>query len=131
MKTIRQSVFETNSSSTHCVTIMTEEAFERFKNDEILYDFNGDREVTWEEFYDMFVDEVKKTKYSGEMPTFLEFKEAVAKEEYWSHGFEDDILENTLWRFVKYRGIYTYECRGEITTASKDGYVAVSMYEDE
>ena len=131
MKTIRQSVFETNSSSSHCVTIMTEEAFARFKNDEILYDFNCDREVTWEEFYDMFIDEVKKTKYSGEMPTFLEFKEAVGKEESWSNGFDDDILENTLWRFLKYRGIYTYEGRGEVAVASKDGYVAVSVYEDE
>ena len=35
---IRQSVFETNSSSTHSITMCDEGKFDRFKNGELLFD---------------------------------------------------------------------------------------------
>lgn len=38
MKQIRYGVFETNSSSTHSLCIVTEEEFQRFKNGELLFD---------------------------------------------------------------------------------------------
>ena len=34
---IRKNVFETNSSSTHSLVITTEEEFEKFKNNELVY----------------------------------------------------------------------------------------------
>lgn len=39
MKTIRHNVFETNSSSTHSLTIVPEEEFEKFKNCDLLLDY--------------------------------------------------------------------------------------------
>ena len=38
MKTIRRGVFETNSSSTHSITIVSEEEFEQWKNGKLLHD---------------------------------------------------------------------------------------------
>ena len=39
MKQIRHSVFETNSSSTHSITICTEEQFNKWKSGELLFDY--------------------------------------------------------------------------------------------
>lgn len=38
MKQVRRSVFETNSSSTHSITICTEDEYEKFKCGELMYD---------------------------------------------------------------------------------------------
>lgn len=38
MKQIRKGTFETNSSSTHSITICTKEEFEKFKNGELVLD---------------------------------------------------------------------------------------------
>lgn len=38
MKSIRRSVFETNSSSTHSITIVSEEDFEKWKTGELILD---------------------------------------------------------------------------------------------
>lgn len=38
MKQVRRSVFETNSSSTHSITICTEDEYEKFKRGELMYD---------------------------------------------------------------------------------------------
>ena len=37
MKTIRENIFETNSSSTHSITIMSKQNFQRWENEELLY----------------------------------------------------------------------------------------------
>ena len=38
MKQVRRGVFETNSSSTHSITICTEDEYEKFKRGELMYD---------------------------------------------------------------------------------------------
>lgn len=45
MISIRKNVFETNSSSTHSICICTEEDFNKWKNDEKLWDYYGDKLV--------------------------------------------------------------------------------------
>lgn len=47
MKQMRRGIFETNSSSTHSLTICTEEEFEKWRNGELLFD-------TWN---DCFIEE--------------------------------------------------------------------------
>lgn len=42
MKQVRHGVFETNSSSTHSITICTAEEYEKFKNEELMFDRYGD-----------------------------------------------------------------------------------------
>ena len=46
VKQIRHSVFETNSSSTHSITICSAEEFEKFKSGDLVYD----------DYKDVFVD---------------------------------------------------------------------------
>lgn len=43
---IRQGVFETNSSSTHSITIVTEKEWDRFVNGELVLDYRELVEVT-------------------------------------------------------------------------------------
>lgn len=38
MKQVRHGVFETNSSSTHSITICTNDEFEKFKRGELMFD---------------------------------------------------------------------------------------------
>jgi|GEM_PF-5700764 hypothetical protein len=45
MKQVRRSVFETNSSSTHSITICTEDEYEKFKRGELMYDSWGEKLV--------------------------------------------------------------------------------------
>lgn len=58
MRTIRNNTFETNSSSTHSLSIVSGEEFDKFKNDETLY-YYGDL-FTFDEIY----TRVKKEKNS-------------------------------------------------------------------
>lgn len=47
MKQVRCGVFETNSSSTHSLVICTQEEYEQFKADEMMYDSDEDRLVPY------------------------------------------------------------------------------------
>lgn len=49
MRQVRRSVFETNSSSTHSITVCTEEDFERFRRGELMYDSYRDELVPTDE----------------------------------------------------------------------------------
>jgi hypothetical protein len=49
MKQVRRSVFETNSSSTHSLTILPLDEFEKFEKGELLYDACSEKLVTKEE----------------------------------------------------------------------------------
>jgi hypothetical protein len=54
---IRQGVFETNSSSTHSITICTKKEYEAFENGELMFD----------EYFGKLVNKDAKNKY-GELP---------------------------------------------------------------
>lgn len=45
MRQVRRSVFETNSSSTHSITVCSKEDFERFQRGELMHDAYGDKLV--------------------------------------------------------------------------------------
>ena len=47
MKTqIRRSIFETNSSSTHSITMVSGSEYDKWKNGELLYDIDNETLVT-------------------------------------------------------------------------------------
>lgn len=62
MKIIRRNTFETNSSSTHSITICSKESFEKWKNGELSYDdwnetlteekADGENYITFDEWVD-------------------------------------------------------------------------------
>ena len=58
---IRQGVFETNSSSTHAVAILTDEQFQKYRNREIRISRNGDI-VTNEDYLKAYQIEREKAR---------------------------------------------------------------------
>lgn len=86
MKTIRHNVFETNSSSTHSLTIVPEEEFEKFKNCDLLLDYCAF--VSAEDEYKNVMENLEscennmsddyRATYKTEL-TFEKFKEVLSK----------------------------------------------------
>ena len=60
METLRMGTFETNSSSTHCMTIMSEEEYDKFKSGLYYWDRSYDKIVTTDTMYQAYLDWEKK-----------------------------------------------------------------------
>ena len=74
MKTIRANTFETNSSSTHSMIILTEEEYDKLESGE-LYLNNNDEVITKEEAKNIFLKHMNKDKY--EYDNDLSFEENI------------------------------------------------------
>ena len=62
MKTIRANTFETNSSSTHSMIILTEEEYNKLESGELYLD-NDDKVITKEEAKNIFLKHMNEDKY--------------------------------------------------------------------
>lgn len=151
MKTIRNNVFETNSSSTHSLTIVPEEEFEKFKNCDLLLDYCAF--VSAEDEYKNVIENLEscennmsddyRATYKTEL-TFEKFKEVLSKlcysdlSYYHREGAREDI--QTHYDAVKAalgEDIVTYRTMGgeeyetferHYTTKSGDKIVAFGYY---
>ena len=151
MKTIRNNVFETNSSSTHSLTIVPEEEFEKFKNCDLLLDYCAF--VSAEDEYENVMENLEscennmsddyRATYKTEL-TFEKFKEVLSKlcysdlSYYHREGAREDI--QTHYDAVKAalgEDIVTYRTMGgeeyetferHYTTKSGDKIVAFGYY---
>ena len=75
MKTIRNNVFETNSSSTHNVSVFYAEDYEKFRNGELLYNPESDELITLEEGIEILLNnlsEESKIKILNDKLTYSE-----------------------------------------------------------
>ena len=61
MKTIRANTFETNSSSTHSMIILTEEEYDKLESGELY--LNDDKVITKEEAKNIFLKHMNEDKY--------------------------------------------------------------------
>lgn len=151
MKTIRNNVFETNSSSTHSLTIVPEEEFEKFKNCDLLLDYCAF--VSAEDEYKNVMENLEscennmsddyRATYKTEL-TFEKFKEVLSElcysdlSYYHREGAREDI--QTHYDAVKAalgEDIVTYRTMGgeeyetfesHYTTKSGDKIVAFGYY---
>ena len=73
MKTIRANTFETNSSSTHSMIILTEEEYNKLESGELY--LNDDEVITKEEAKNIFLKHMNEDKY--EYDNDLSFEENV------------------------------------------------------
>ena len=73
MKTIRANIFETNSSSTHSMIILTEEEYNKLESGELY--LNDDEVITKEEAKNIFLKDMNKDKY--EYDDNLSFEENI------------------------------------------------------
>ena len=62
MKTIRANTFETNSSSTHSMIILTEEEYDKLESGELYLD-DDDKVITKEEAKNIFLKHMNEDKY--------------------------------------------------------------------
>ena len=133
MKTIRTSVFETNSISMHCVTLMTDEEFQNFKNNEGLFNFFTNSPATWEEFYASFQSDCKR-RHIEKIPTLEEFIEAAKKfnDNDWDPFDDNEDANTAIWETCRRSGIYTYGGVADIEeserTIGDQKFHAVSAY---
>ena len=134
MKTIRHSVFETNSSSMHCVTLMTDEEYKDFDKNGSLFNFYINKPATWEDFYEEFKRIGKCYNMTeDECPSLEAFKHGVEEFNNYNYDpFDDENANGALWETCKSSGIFMKDGQAEIEESDReiDGkiYHAVSAY---
>ena len=68
MRTVRPTVFETNSSSAHCVTFLTKKELDGFRDRSLVYDMYEEKLVPASEMYPRFMEMVNDSVLKGEAP---------------------------------------------------------------
>lgn len=104
MKQIRKNVFETNSSSTYSLTMCSEEEYEKWKREELIYDrWKGDLiEIT---------DEIKQyRKDTYELNDNYLYGKYLTYEEYWECVEEYYETFCNSYNGVVAFGYYGYNC---------------------
>ena len=129
---IRRGVFESNSSSTHSLTMCSEEEFEQWKNGKVLFDEDGetfvkaselsnkDKEYAAQEYED------NKDEYSKDWSELSE----TAKERYYTkYAKENDLRNEDAKTYDEWNNDYELETFvGKYTTKSGDRVVAFGKY---
>lgn len=91
---IRKNCFETNSSSTHSIVILTEDKFKKWEDGEVYIDYDGNI-VTEEEARKMYDD----SGYKEDGDQFEDFINSWDSElwdfDSWKEGLERDVTEYT------------------------------------
>ena len=118
MKTIRKNTFETNSSSTHSITMCMESDYEKWKNGEMYWHRWNDELVSKEEVEEEFLKE--NTGVSKEDP---DFKDKL--EEYLN---DDDKTYYTYEEFNDYDYIEYETYVDKYNTPNGDTVVAFGYY---
>lgn len=98
MKTIRRGVFETNSSSTHSVTIMNKEDYDRWKNENLYYNFDKEVFFTHDEMIQKYLVDHELTEMDNEdsFDEWLRDWEISTSNEYLKNtSLEVDVTEHT------------------------------------
>jgi len=134
MRQIRHGVFETNSSSTHSLTICTEEEFEKWTHGELMFDTYNDELV---EVNTKITDEEKehaKAYYENSKSAFWKSWEQLSEEEIeaWYVKYKNDFNKVDMYRY-KTRSQFLYDSCLETftkkyTSPSGDKLVAFGKY---
>ena len=88
MRTIRNNTFETNSSSTHSLSIVSSEEFDKFKNDETLY-YYGDL-FTFDEIYTRVKKEKNSEWLKNKNSAIQKMKEIIKDKRRIDTDYDDD-----------------------------------------
>ena len=99
MRTVRKGVFETNSSSTHSVTIMSAEDYKRWQKEMLYYDEYKDVLLTKEELYNSVREEFPEYQNDKDVEDFIydnrsEYAQTY-KQFFNDHSLEVDVTDHT------------------------------------
>lgn len=93
MKSIRRSVFETNSSSTHSITMCSKEDFDAWKKGKVVFEdtYNGGKFITLEKA----MKKIKENDPELDLADEIAVEDALREESFRTYEsyFEDDELE--------------------------------------
>ena len=148
MRTVRPSVFETNSSSTHCVTFLTKKELDAFRDRALVYDCYEEKLVPASEMYPKFMEMVNDSILKGEAPEDDVRKLIPTQEEFvtWIHSWEnvlkgvsvmdaDDPAVSCIRRNLRY--LHTEEeflvcdmCEDQVKQKGDEDLFALSLYRD-
>ena len=124
MISIRRNVFETNSSSTHSITMCMESDFDKWKKGELYWDRWNNKLVSKEEV-DKKVQEWKE-KFIAKNPNFDE------NDEDWKEQLEDYINDDkTYYTYEEFNdyGYLEYETyKTEFVTSNGEKVVSFGYY---
>ena len=116
MQSARRNVFETNSSSTHSLTMCSESDYDRWQKGELLFDKWGDEFIEKSEYLKWF--EEQKKKYLEKYPS--------ETEEDFEEYMEDDKKYYTYDEFWNLEYYETFE--DTYTTEKGETVVAFGYY---
>ena len=112
MKTIRANTFETNSSSTHSMIILTEEEYDKLESGELY--LNDDEVITKEEAKNIFLKHMNEDKYMYDDDLSFEenIKNYLDEFEYYPSEYpqsletwkEEDELESDINEYISPSG---------------------------
>ncbi len=145
MRTIRNHVFETNSSSTHCVTFVTPKEYEDFVKRRAVYDAKDKKIVPVADLYPFYTERVnEQTKdlvldeqeVAKRMPSCETFRKWV--EDWRNMPIPNDDIDDMLYQSMVYtlqRDYCTagYSCDWTTATTTVNGteIMALSLYKGE
>lgn len=145
MRTVRQSVFETNSSSTHCVTFVTPKEYEDFVKRRTVYDATEKKMVPVADLYSFYTERVKEQtkdlvldeqEVAKRMPSCETFCKWV--EDWRCMPIQNDDIDDMLYQSMVYtlqRDYCTagYSCDWTTATTTVNGteIKALSLYKGE
>lgn len=118
MKTIRQGTFETNSSSTHSLTMCSGSEFDKWKNGELFYSESHDKFVSKEErdiilkklvIMDKVSYENNSYEYKGVKFTYDDRDTLIFTEDNLAEITEEDIENYLDYEFDTYACPMSYE----------------------
>ena len=118
METIRIGVFETNSSSTHSLTMCSKEEYDKWKKGEMLYNRWSEDFMTFDQVLDYCeIKECDKDKYNTDKDYAKDINNTIYDE-----GFRDyDKIWND-YELETYCQTYTTKGGEEIVAFGKYGY---------
>ena len=114
MKTIRKNVFETNSSSTHSITVMSKEDYDKWSSDNYYWDSNNAILLTHEDMVNKYLSYYNLTEIDDEN-VFQDWLSDIRCEIYNQEQFENTSLEYNLTD-------HTTQSGDEIIILCKYGY---------
>jgi hypothetical protein len=113
LRKVRRSIFETNSSSTHSISMANKNDYDKWKNDEVL--FNGSEFVSQEEA----IKCIKEDKYFIKHNSDFDFSDEDAVNEL--------LKDNDYYTYDNYGNDYEYFSQSH-KTQSGDEIVAFGYY---
>lgn len=129
---VRRGVFETNSSSTHSLTMCSENEFESWKNGEVLFDRYKNKFVTAKPLSDSEKEEAKND-YENRKETFWKSWDSLADEEkdkwYSKYAQDNDLRDKDCQTYEEWEDdSYLETFVDTYTTKSGERVVAFGKY---